>query len=73
MHNETLHLKNLLYHINTCISISETNEFRLTEWGVELLAEGGVTLKDNEFKRRVEGRERRKEHEKESERLGKVQ
>lgn len=45
----------------------------MTEWGVELLAEGGVTLKDNEFKRRVEGRERRKEHEKESERLGKVQ
>lgn len=49
LHNEILHLKNWLNHINTCISISETNELHLWEWGAKLLVEGGFILKDNEF------------------------
>lgn len=36
------------------ISISETNESPLREWGVKLLVKGGITLKDNEFYRRLE-------------------
>jgi hypothetical protein len=46
---KNLHLKNLLYYSNTCISTSETNESPLREWGVKLLVKGGITLKDNEF------------------------
>lgn len=46
IHNENLHLKNLFYYSNTRISISETNEPRLREWGVKLLVKGVIALKD---------------------------
>lgn len=58
LHNENLHLKNLLYYSNTSISINETDESPLREWGFKLLVKGGITLKDNEFKRRLEGSKR---------------
>lgn len=47
------------------ISISETNESPLREWGIKLLVKGGITLKGNEFYRRLEGSERTRRRKKE--------
>lgn len=37
----------------------------MREWGVKLLVKGGITLKDNEFYRRLEGSERTRRRKKE--------